>query len=104
MPKLLSRGIAAALLGSLCLTGCGGSGETTTPITKAELIKKADRICEKADDTEFEESVTYEQEHLKELTSLPSAKRILTLLRIVGFPSILKEGEELEALGAPAGE
>lgn len=105
MSRLWLALLAGALVTGLVLTACGGSGSDTAPsITKAELIKKADRICGKADDTQFEESVAYEQEHKATLGSLPSQKRVQKLQVIVGLPSILKEGEELEALGAPDGE
>ena len=86
------------------LSGCGGgSGDSgATSITKAQLISRGDEICTKADNTEFKESVAYEQKHQKELSSLSTRMRLARLLVIVGLPSILKEGEELEALGMPA--
>jgi hypothetical protein len=98
---------AALLLAAMIVIGgCGGGSSTAADptITKAELIKRGDRICEAADNTEFKESVRYERAHIKELEKLSTQKRLEKLLVIVGLPSILKEAHELEALGMPPGD
>jgi hypothetical protein len=97
--------VALGALTLIILSGCGGgSGNSgTTPITKAQLISLGDKICNNADNIEFKKSVAYEQKHRKELSSLSSEMRVAKLLVIIGLPSILKEGEELEALGMPVG-
>ncbi len=107
MPKRATWPIllALTLLAALGLLGCGSSDSSSTPsITKAQLIKRGDAICVKADTLEFEESVEWEQKHLKQLEGLSPNARLAKILLKSGIPSIVDEKEQLEALGIPAGD
>lgn len=91
------------LLCALAITSCA-SGDGSSSISKAQLIVRGDKICERADNTEYEESIKYEQSHKGIFAKLSAQKALERLLVVVGLPSILKEGRELEALGMPAGD
>jgi hypothetical protein len=101
MIKLLPALPALALIAVLGV-GCGGGGDAT--ITKAELIKKGDAICEKTDTTQVEEFQSYGKKHEKEFKRLPGDRVERLLIVRIGLPSIRREGEEIEALGAPSGD
>lgn len=85
----------------LALGGCGsGGGESTTTLTKAQFLDKANAICRKA---YHEINQTYgEFSHTDENTTT-EAKRNREAERIVP-PALNKVVRELRALGAPNGE
>jgi hypothetical protein len=101
MLKPISIFPALVLAVALLAAGCGG-GEST--ISKAELIKQGDVICEQADESQAGELAAYEQQHAKDLSSASTAAVEEQLIAGVILPSVLTEAEELEALGAPSGE
>jgi hypothetical protein len=86
---------------ALLAVGCGGSDST---LSKADFIAQADAICEKTDKTQAKEFQAYEQKNAKTLSTLSPEEAEEKLIATVGLPSVLKEAEELEALGVPKGE
>ena len=101
MLKSISGFVVLSLTLILLVAGCGGGDAS---ITKAELIRKGDAICENADNAEFEGSIKYEKAHAEEYSNLPPGVAVRKLRDVVGLPVILKQAEELEALGAPKGD
>lgn len=86
----------------LVVSGCGSSGgaESTTALTKAQFLVKANAICKKA---YREINQTYGKfSHANENTTT-EAKRNQEAERIVP-PALNKVVRELRALGAPSGE
>lgn len=78
------------------VAGCGG-GSSDPEISKAEFIKKADKICEKADETQGGEALAYQRAHGKDAT-------IEKMISVILLPSVLKEVKDIEALGVPSGD
>jgi hypothetical protein len=93
MKRSLSSNLFLVIAASVAMAGCGGGGEAS--LSKAEFIKRADAICEKADNVELGELGAYLRAHPGLSKQKPAEVRKKALLAI-GFPSILKE-----ALGAP---
>jgi hypothetical protein len=100
-------GIAVALLLLVVGVGCGGgSGDTTSDITKAQFVKKANAIC-----AEFSKKRAAAAE--KEFNSkLADAGKLNSEVKELGekllkdslIPLVKEQQEELESLGAPAGD
>jgi hypothetical protein len=114
MPKSIWMLPVVAVTVMLLVSGCGGSDESarTTnvsvpnrPLTKEEFVKRADEICQTADEDVYDEAVIYRERHEKkerdELGPIPFEEKII---RAIVFPSIRKQIRELEALGIPEGE
>jgi len=95
IPPLFALAIASLAV------GCGGGGST---LSKAEFIKQADAICEKADETELGEIGAYFRNHPKESKNVRPGAPPPALVQTVAVPSLLKETDDLEALGAPKGD
>jgi hypothetical protein len=96
--------VCLTVASAIVALGCSNSSGATSSITKAQLLKQGDAICGKADDIEYEESVEYEEKHKKELKGKSRDFIFTKIMLEVGFPSILTEKEELEALGTPPGD
>jgi hypothetical protein len=109
--------LALALACALFVVGCGGSdGESISqtdstartanagPLTKAELIKRGDEICAKADQRIDFQAPGYREAHEKELSKLSPIAAEEKMIRIFLFPSIRRQVRELEALEPPVGE
>lgn len=106
----------AALVAALFVSGCGGdSGDSgsaagstaaasTGPLTKAEFIKQADRICKKADDRVYYGASAYRETHAKELNKLEPIPREEKMIRVFVLPSIERQIAEIESLEAPKGD
>lgn len=75
------------------VAGCGG-GSSDPALTKAEFIKKADKICEKADETQGGEAIAYQRAHKDATTE--------KMVSVILLPSVLKQVEDIEALGVPS--
>jgi hypothetical protein len=100
-------GLVAAGCGSSDDSTTGGStggGETSTAsITKSELIKQGDEICtagnkaieEKAEEFAEDEGIDTEK---------PTTEQQEAVVEQVIAPEIAAQAEEIDALGAPAGE
>lgn len=92
--------ILALTLAAL-LPSCGGSDSS---LSKEEFIKEADAICKKTDKVEAGEAVAYLKAHSKTFQGLSREAANEKLIVAIGIPSLTRETEELEALGAPSGE
>jgi hypothetical protein len=94
-PVLFILGIAALLV------GCGGSAETTSSMTKAQFIQRADAICEQADKEQ--------EELLQEFASLNSegvtSKAAQTeIVEVVGLPPLKAQTDAISELDSPEGD
>ena len=115
----MNRGIVVSLvavvMGVVLLAGCGGiDGDsqatdsttkivvTTNPdLTKAELIKEGDAICEETDKTQEVGLKAYLKKNPQgQSNKAEQGKMVLA----VGLPPIQQEVEELAELGAPPGD
>jgi hypothetical protein len=95
----------AAFAAALVMAGCGGAGggdEAT--LSKAEFIKRADAICTKADETQIGEFGAYLRAHPGTGQKFGQLKVQAKVLKAIAYPSILKEVEDIEALGVPTGD
>jgi hypothetical protein len=108
---LVFRGTVAVLVAvlgiALVVAGCGGADSgavaiTANPdLTKAELIKQGDAICEKTDKLQESGLKAYTQKNPEaESNKAGQSKMVIA----VGLPPIQTEAEELAALGAPSGD
>ncbi len=105
----MSKRLAALLFGALAIAvvvaGCGSSSnESSSSITKAELIKKGDAICAKAEkknEGEFEEFA--EENGLSEKKE-PTEAQNEEIATSILLPSVSGQLEDIRALGAPEGE
>lgn len=85
---------------ALAVAGCGGGGDETA-LTKAQFVKQADAICEKADNARYKELARA----IKGVSSpqgLPPEKEDSIL--VAGLEPVQKQAEELRELGAPEGD
>lgn len=109
-------GIAVALLLLVVGVGCGGgSSDTTSDITKAQFVKKANFICADyrskrlaAAEKEYnpkqrQGTHTVGSKATKELEA-ELEELAETLLKETTIPLVRTQHEKLEALGAPAGD
>jgi hypothetical protein len=106
--------VAVVLLG--LGVGCGGgSGDTTSDITKAQFVKKANFVCadSKRERTAIgEETFNPKQRQGSHTVGAKSTKELEAELKELGeelvtekvVPSLQKQQKELEALGAPAAD
>jgi hypothetical protein len=127
-PQMIQR-IPISLLAILSMAalavGCGGSegdsgktaatasnaSDTTTEaassgksLTKAEFVKAAEEVCRKAGPREYAEANAYANKHQKELNQLAPIPREEKMIRAIVLPSILRQLEELRAIGLPKGD
>jgi hypothetical protein len=99
--------LAALAAITMIAAGCGGGSDSSSDsssITKAQFIKQADAICAKGnkeDEAEFEK---FEKENgLSEKKEPTKAQQEEATSEIV-VPSVQKQIEEIDALGAPKGD
>lgn len=89
--KKLKRALALVALASLAvIAGCGGDDSAETSLTKAQVQKKANLICNAASNEQFKLANNY-------LKKNPKAKEE-DLVGLAGIPPLEKELEELEEL------
>jgi hypothetical protein len=105
----LSKGLIAPAVGALAIAliaaGCGGGGETATAsITKAQFIRRADAICDKADHY-FQ---TLYEKYLGDTEDIRAKQRLIDrrtqITDRVFAPAVERELGEIRALGAPGGD
>jgi ABC-type glycerol-3-phosphate transport system substrate-binding protein len=111
--KRLIVPLFAVLVVGLVAAGCGssddGTGSTggsetaTASITKPELIKQGDAICEKGNQTIEDEADEFAEENGIDIEN-PSTSEQEEVVADVIAPSIQVQAEEIGALGAPSGE
>jgi hypothetical protein len=97
--------LAALMAVAAFVAGCGGgdSDSTTATLTKAAFIKQGDAICAKATKESEAEAEEFADENgfkLEKATEEQLEEAITDVL----VPSLNKQAEELDALGAPAGD
>jgi len=89
------------------VAGCGGgddtTDETTVTLTKTEFIKQGDAICKEANEENEAEAEEYAEENGFTLEKA-SKDQIEEAVAAVLVPSLEKQAEELQALGAPEGD
>jgi hypothetical protein len=96
--------LAAFALMAAVVAGCGDDdSETTATITKAELIKQGDQICEKANEASETEAEEFAEENDFTLEKA-SEEQIEEAVSEVLVPNLNGQAEDLEALGAPEGD
>ncbi len=107
MNKVLLAALAALALIAALVAGCGGDSETdretTATITKAELIKQGDAICEKANEASESEAEEFAEENDFTLEKA-SKEQIEEAVGEVLVPNLNGQVEDLRALGAPEGD
>lgn len=109
MSKRLIATAVGVLAIALIVAGCGGSSSddsttSTASITKAELIKQGDAICQSGNkeiEAGFEE---FAKENGLEENQEPSEAQAAEISETVLLPSIQKQIDAIRALGAPSGE
>jgi hypothetical protein len=87
--------VFSALLG---IAGCGGSGDdaTTGGLSKKAFIARAEAVCRKAEEEQFQKSSIYLKEH-------PGIKEEEVIIP-AGLLPLEKELDALRGLGAPTGD
>jgi hypothetical protein len=88
--------LATTLAG--CLAGCGG-GDSTSPLSKAQFIKRADAICERADAAQLKAAAA-----TLSGAQVRGKAQIEKLVASALLPPVRKETEEISALSAPGGD
>lgn len=90
----------------MLLSGCGESDSTadgTAPISKAEFVKQADAICAKTSQELIKAAENFSKEkRLAEEEPLTEAQ--IGELSELALPIIVRQFEEIRALGAPPGD
>ncbi len=104
----LSVGVLGVVLAA---AGCGGDDEeaSTSSITKAEFIRKADAICKKGDRQVEEKFAAFlkENEELLKTSDVSEAELAAGSAEVaetILIPGARKEMETLRALEAPSGD
>ncbi len=105
------RWVLGTILGAISLmvaVGCGGGGgDTSTTVTKAEFTKQADEICASGKEERKDAFVNYSKS-IQETSSSPtrSLERKLAGEMVENYlvPSLKRQLQQLEDLGAPAAD
>lgn len=104
----LIAGVLVAVI--TAAAGCGGdesaSGNelTTTSLSQAEYIEKADAICKETEERLQADFGGYIQEKQGQIASKPSDAEFGEFVGTVVVPNLEREIEEIHALGAPDGD
>lgn len=89
------------------VAGCGGGSDTTdsatVTLTKTEFVKQGDAICEVANEGNQAEAEEFAKDNGFELEKA-SKEQLEEAVGAVLVPSLEKQAEELDALGAPKGD
>jgi len=89
------------------VAGCGGGSDTTdsatVTLTKTEFVKQGDAICEEASEDNQAEAEEFAKDNGFDLEKA-SKEQLEEAVGAVLVPSLEKQAEELEALGAPKGD
>jgi hypothetical protein len=94
---------------ALVAAGCGGGGDAgggerqtnSKTLTKAEFVRRADKICEQVDETQKAAFRNYFAKHPEAVES-ESLNR--ELVSVIGLPPLRTEVSQLDALPAPSGD
>ena len=101
-------GVIAIAISAIMAVGCGGGDDSTTALTKAEFTKQASAICTEGKQ-EFDAAIA---DYNKTVESTPGGTSDAGFQRDAAnemlngsiLPSMQEELEQLEELGAPAGD
>jgi hypothetical protein len=109
----LSKRLIVLLAGALAIAavvaGCGSSGdstetdEVTIALSKDEFIKQGDQICKEAEADSEAEAEDFAKENGFELESA-SEEQLEEAISEVLVPSLNRQIDEIDALGAPEGD
>lgn len=104
MGTRLAAAGAGVLAIALIVAGCGGSDPSvsTSSLSKAQFIKKADAVCAQGNKRLETNFATFLQE--KKNLKHPSEADFEELVGKVVVPNLKREVKELRALGAPSGD
>ena len=98
--KLRSLVLAGAIMALVALAVAGCGSDSSSSLTKAEMIKQGDAICKKADERQAANFKKYVAKK-----SQPGGKAgEEELIRTVGLPPLQEEVTELAELEAPSGD
>jgi hypothetical protein len=100
------RGIALGvgiLIVALTAAGCGGGETSTKTIPKAVFIKKANAICKKSSERMVASFTSFLAKKKSSITH-PSQATKEEMVGKALVPSVKREIEEFQALGAPSGD
>jgi hypothetical protein len=99
--------LAALVALAALIAGCGGGDETTdsatVALTKAEFIKQGDAICKEGNEKNEAEAEEYAEENGFTLEKA-SKDELEEAVGEVLVPSLNRQADELDALGAPEGD
>jgi len=104
--KALLAAVAVLVALAALVAGCGGGGDTTdetVTLTKAEFIKQGDAICKEANEENEAEAEEFAEENGFTLEKA-SKEQLEEAVGEVLVPSLNRQTEELDALGAPEGD
>jgi len=104
--KAFLPAIAVLVALAALVAGCGGGDDTTdetVTLTKAEFIKQGDAICKEANEENETEAEEFAEENDFTLEKA-SEEQLEEAVAEVLVPSLNKQVEELDALGAPEGD
>jgi hypothetical protein len=107
MNKQLLSIISCLVVVLVVASGCGSSGDggtTSSSLSKAEFIKKGDKLCTRVENERGKAiSAFYDQEEASSVQEL-GVKGQEKMILNVALPPVKKLGGELEALGVPEGD
>lgn len=107
MNKASLSALAVLVALAALVAGCGGGDDTTdeatVTLTKTEFIKQGDAICKEANEENEAEAEEYAEENGFTLEKA-SKDELEEAVADVLVPSLEKQAEELDALGAPEGD
>lgn len=106
MNKAFLPAIAVLVALAALVAGCGGSDDTTdetVTLTKAEFIKQGDAICKEANEENETEAEEFAEENDFKLEKASKGQLEEAVAEVL-VPSLNKQVEELDALGAPEGD
>jgi hypothetical protein len=104
--KALLAALAALVALAAVVAGCGSGGDTTdetVTLTKTEFIKQGDAICKKSNDESEKEAEEFAKDNDFSLEKA-SKEQLEEAVSAVLVPSLERQAEELDALGAPEGD
>lgn len=98
--------LAGVLAVALSLVGCGGGGSdpSTSSLSKAEFIKKADAICKAGGKRTQSEFTAYVEEKKISAKNEPTPAQFAEVSDEIQIPAYKRQVGEIRALGVPAGE
>jgi hypothetical protein len=95
IPKVLASTVAIVLL----ISGCGGGSGEEVALTKAQLVKQANAICEKTNKEQF--AAVFGSEKRNPIRTVADHERLVSNFEM---PPLESEAEELVNLNPPAAE